>query len=374
MPAQRRSRLRRAAAAQLRALARSTGSRRALPRAVRAHPGRRVPGHERHPVRLDQGARRAGRAYRSWSATTTSRSIAGAARGSRTCSSSARISPACSSSASSRTTARPATSWPPPTRSSPTTAGASARSSGPAASAARRSASTAPTTSVTKPSSSSAASATGSRAAASARHRDPVPLECAVARVRGIPARRRASRIASTGACGSSSAPEIKDALAYLRLICNRDDDASFERVVNLPDARHRHTHTRGAARTCARQRDLAVAGEQPPAGEELGARKATACLQAFLALIEQLDAATRGLPLHEQVDHVIQASGLVAHYRRRRRTRARRGSRTSRNSSARRAASSPRTRACRRSRRSSRTRCSSRAKARPRPGRTACR
>ena len=28
---------------------------------------------------------------------------------------------------------------------------------------------------------------------------------------------------------------EIKDALAYLRLIANRDDDASFERVVNLP-------------------------------------------------------------------------------------------------------------------------------------------
>ncbi|MDE2252240.1 MAG: UvrD-helicase domain-containing protein, partial [Gammaproteobacteria bacterium] len=28
---------------------------------------------------------------------------------------------------------------------------------------------------------------------------------------------------------------EIKDALAYLRIIANRDDDASFERVVNLP-------------------------------------------------------------------------------------------------------------------------------------------
>jgi DNA helicase-2/ATP-dependent DNA helicase PcrA len=28
---------------------------------------------------------------------------------------------------------------------------------------------------------------------------------------------------------------EIKDALAYLRLIANRDDDGSFERIVNLP-------------------------------------------------------------------------------------------------------------------------------------------
>ncbi len=28
---------------------------------------------------------------------------------------------------------------------------------------------------------------------------------------------------------------EIKDALAYLRLVMNRDDDPSFERVVNTP-------------------------------------------------------------------------------------------------------------------------------------------
>ncbi|HET9694549.1 MAG TPA: 3'-5' exonuclease, partial [Steroidobacteraceae bacterium] len=48
--------------------------------------------------------------------------------------------------------------------------------------------------------------------------------------------------------------------------------------------------------------------------GDELGA-KAAACLHAFLALIEKLDAETQGLPLHEQVDHVIQASGLAGHY-----------------------------------------------------------
>jgi DNA helicase-2/ATP-dependent DNA helicase PcrA len=47
---------------------------------------------------------------------------------------------------------------------------------------------------------------------------------------------------------------------------------------------------------------------------EDLGA-KAVSSLQAFLTLIEKLDAETQGLPLHEQVDHVIQASGLVAHY-----------------------------------------------------------
>ncbi len=31
---------------------------------------------------------------------------------------------------------------------------------------------------------------------------------------------------------------EIRDALAYLRLLANRDDDGAFERVVNMPDPR----------------------------------------------------------------------------------------------------------------------------------------
>jgi DNA helicase-2/ATP-dependent DNA helicase PcrA len=53
--------------------------------------------------------------------------------------------------------------------------------------------------------------------------------------------------------------------------------------------------------------------GRGVPCGDDLGAK--AAALQAFLTLIERLDADTRDLPLHEQVDHVIQASGLAAHY-----------------------------------------------------------
>ena len=108
---------------------------------------------------------------------------------------------------------------------------------------------------------------------------------------------------------------EIKDALAYLRLISNRDDDASFERVVNLP--------TRGiGARTLELLREQSRANGIPlwhaanTANDDLGTKSA-ASLQAFLVLIERLDADTKGLPLHEQVDHVIQASGLVDHYKR---------------------------------------------------------
>ena len=66
---------------------------------------------------LDAAAGRAATACRSWWATTISRSIAGAARASRTCTQFRRDYPGTRScSASSRTTARPATSWTPRTR------------------------------------------------------------------------------------------------------------------------------------------------------------------------------------------------------------------------------------------------------------------
>ena len=106
---------------------------------------------------------------------------------------------------------------------------------------------------------------------------------------------------------------EIKDALAYLRLISNRDDDASFERVVNLP-TRGIGARTIEVLRAHSRANSVSMWQSSSACGEDLGS-KATSCLQAFLALIEKLDAETRGMALHEQVDHVIQASGLVGHY-----------------------------------------------------------
>jgi DNA helicase-2/ATP-dependent DNA helicase PcrA len=108
---------------------------------------------------------------------------------------------------------------------------------------------------------------------------------------------------------------EIKDALAYLRLIANRDDDASFERVVNLP-TRGIGARTLEVLRAYAKANGTSLWRSAAPCAEDLGAR-AAGCLQAFLALVEKLDADTRALPLHEQVDHVIQASGLAGHYQR---------------------------------------------------------
>jgi DNA helicase II / ATP-dependent DNA helicase PcrA len=106
---------------------------------------------------------------------------------------------------------------------------------------------------------------------------------------------------------------EIKDALAYLRLIFNRSDDASFERVVNLP-ARGIGTKTLDTVRDYARANTCsmwqAAGAVIPELGNRLGQN-----LHAFLVLIEQLEQQTKHLPLHEQVDHIIHASGLIAYY-----------------------------------------------------------
>jgi DNA helicase-2/ATP-dependent DNA helicase PcrA len=113
---------------------------------------------------------------------------------------------------------------------------------------------------------------------------------------------------------------EIKDALAYLRLISNRHDDASFERVVNLPP---RGLGAKSLEALRARARDAAVplwqAAAAPlsaPGGAEPGGR-AAAALAGFLALIERLARETAGLALHAQVDAVLKGSGLIAHYQR---------------------------------------------------------
>jgi len=108
---------------------------------------------------------------------------------------------------------------------------------------------------------------------------------------------------------------EIKDALAYLRLIANRDDDPSFERVVNTP-TRGIGARTVDVVRDHARRTGISLwrAASEVIAEEQLAKRAATA-LWKFLRLVEDMDKATRDLPLYEQVEHVIAHSGLIAHH-----------------------------------------------------------
>jgi DNA helicase-2/ATP-dependent DNA helicase PcrA len=108
---------------------------------------------------------------------------------------------------------------------------------------------------------------------------------------------------------------EIKNALAYLRLMNNPNDDAAFERVVNTP--------TRGIGeRSVEKVRDVAkqfdspmwLAARQILENKGLPTRAANA-LQAFTDLIETMQADTDEMPLHEQVAHVVNNVGLIEHY-----------------------------------------------------------
>ncbi len=108
---------------------------------------------------------------------------------------------------------------------------------------------------------------------------------------------------------------EIKDVLAYLRLIANRDDDAAFERVVNIP--------TRGiGAATLAQVRQYARKHANTmweatdillKTGTFTG--RATNALTGFLMLINSLAQDFTSLSLAELTANVIEKSGLRCHF-----------------------------------------------------------
>jgi DNA helicase-2/ATP-dependent DNA helicase PcrA len=108
---------------------------------------------------------------------------------------------------------------------------------------------------------------------------------------------------------------EIKDALAYLRLIANRDDDPSFERVVNTP-ARGVGSRTMDVVRDEARRGGTSLwRAAAAVIVQDLLAKRAAQALWAFLQLIDRLAEQTRNSSLHEQVAAVVAGSGLLAHH-----------------------------------------------------------
>lgn len=108
---------------------------------------------------------------------------------------------------------------------------------------------------------------------------------------------------------------EIKDALAYLRLISNRDDDGAFERVVNTP-TRGIGEQTVTQIRQYARAQVISLwrAATELLSTSAFAARASNA-LSGFLRLINQMDADTKTLTLSHQTEHVLYTSGLFAHF-----------------------------------------------------------
>ena len=104
---------------------------------------------------------------------------------------------------------------------------------------------------------------------------------------------------------------EIKHALAYLRLIGNTDDDGALIRVINFP--------ARGiGARSLEQLQEIAKQNQsslwQAAKSGQLGG-KAGSSIGAFLDLIRAMQDTCEGLPLPEQIEHMLAQSGLLAHY-----------------------------------------------------------
>ncbi|SET19572.1 DNA helicase II [Thalassotalea agarivorans] len=108
---------------------------------------------------------------------------------------------------------------------------------------------------------------------------------------------------------------EIKDALAYLRLMNNRNDDAAFERIINTP-TRGIGNQTLSLVRDAARSlgKTMWDTCKHMLALQELKGRSANA-ITNFVNLIEQLEDDSCDLNLDQQANHVIQHSGLKAMY-----------------------------------------------------------
>ncbi|MCC5014126.1 MULTISPECIES: DNA helicase II [unclassified Legionella] len=108
---------------------------------------------------------------------------------------------------------------------------------------------------------------------------------------------------------------EVKDTLAYLRLLANCDDDTAFERIVNFP--------TRGIGEKTLEELRQQAKTEQISLWrsaklllqKEFLPQRAASALANFMALIEKLQTHTLSMELDGQIEAVIELSGLYAHF-----------------------------------------------------------
>lgn len=105
---------------------------------------------------------------------------------------------------------------------------------------------------------------------------------------------------------------EIKNAMAYMRLMHAETDDSAFERVVNLP-TRGIGDRTLEKVRAFAKSEQLSLfsAAEKMSLEKQLPARPANALLK-FIDLIRLLKKETQELLLWQLVDEVLKTSGLL--------------------------------------------------------------
>ena len=108
---------------------------------------------------------------------------------------------------------------------------------------------------------------------------------------------------------------EIKDALGYLRLCTRREDDPSFERIVNTP-TRGIGNKTLDVVREHARQHQLSMwdATNQLITSDKLSNR-AQSALGVFVNLIQEISQQITNQDLFEQIEIMLDLSKLVEHF-----------------------------------------------------------
>jgi DNA helicase-2/ATP-dependent DNA helicase PcrA len=108
---------------------------------------------------------------------------------------------------------------------------------------------------------------------------------------------------------------EIRNALSYLRLVVNRNDDTAVERIINVP-VRGIGGRTLDTIRNAARENGDSLWDSCVRCINEsiLSSRAANSVL-AFLELIDKLESGSSGMELHQKAEHVIVQSGLINHH-----------------------------------------------------------
>jgi len=108
---------------------------------------------------------------------------------------------------------------------------------------------------------------------------------------------------------------EIKDALGYLKLILNPDDDTAFERAINTPP-RGIGEQSLNQLRDNSKEKTISLWQSALHCVEQKKlSNRVLNNLQSFIQLIQTLQQETKDLSLSNLTDQVILRSGLISHY-----------------------------------------------------------
>ncbi|MBG72294.1 MAG: DNA helicase II [Gammaproteobacteria bacterium] len=108
---------------------------------------------------------------------------------------------------------------------------------------------------------------------------------------------------------------EIRNALAYMRLVSDRHSDVAFERVVNTPP-RGIGDKTLDGLREIARARSVSLwQATKEGLNETLFKSRPASLLSQFLDLMDELAVELKDAPLHVIAERCVEASGLIEYH-----------------------------------------------------------